>query len=62
MNTPELDIQTPKEKLPTTGYSIILNAPHGFPIRDNARSKIMCLCLTLEDAKELVKLIEHSPK
>lgn len=58
----ELDIKTPKSELPTTGYSIIIGAPLGFPIRDNKHGVILCLCDTVEKGERLIHLIQKEEK
>lgn len=58
----ELDINTPKSELPTTGYSIVIGAPLGFPIRDNEHSVILCLCDSIKKAEQLIHLLQKEEK
>lgn len=52
-----LDIMTPAEKLPTIGFSIVIGAPVGFPIRDNRARKIIATCTELDQAKRIVRAL-----
>lgn len=63
MNTEtKLDISTPKEQLPTKGFSVIVEAPQGYPIRDNARGKIIALCSELSEATRIARALASQPE
>lgn len=57
MNETKLDISTPKEQLPTKGFSVIVEAPQGYPIRDNARDKVIAVCAELSEATRIAEAL-----